>query len=102
MQSIDQLYENYGEARGKNIVAGFSSVLSFKANDEDTRNFTSGLYGKNYILEHYNALENAYAEDKRLGSVVEDWEICSLQVGEAIVGLPNAAPFKFKFDLYRG
>lgn len=102
LQSIDQLYENYGEARGKNIVAGFSSVLSFKANDEDTRNFTSGLYGKNYVLEHYNALENAYAEDKRLGSVVEDWEICSLQVGEAIVGLPNAAPFKFKFDLYRG
>ncbi len=101
LQSIDQLYENYGEARGKNIIAGFSSVLSFKANDEDTRNFTSGLYGKNYILEQYKALENAYAEDKRLGSVVEDWEICSLQVGEAVVGLPNTEPFKFKFDLYR-
>lgn len=101
LQSIDQLYENYGEAKGKNIIAGFSSVLSFKANDEDTRKFTSGLYGKNYILEQYKALENAYAEDKRLGSVVEDWEICNLQVGEAIVGLPNIEPFKFKFELYR-
>lgn len=101
LQSIDQLYENYGEARGKNIVAGFSSVFSFKANDEDTRKFTTGLYGKNYVLEQYRSITNAVAEEKRLGDVVEDWDISGLEVGEAIVGLPNVPPFKFKFDLYR-
>ncbi len=102
LQSIDQLYENYGEARGKNIIAGFSSVLSFKANDEDTRSFISGLYGKNYILEQYKTITNNIGtEEKRIGSVVEDWDISNLQVGEAIVGLPNSAPFKFLFELYR-
>lgn len=101
LQSIDQLYENYGEARGKNIVAGFSSVFSFKANDEDTRKFTTGLYGKNYVLEQYRSITNAVVEEKRLGDVVEDWDISGLEVGEAIVGLPNVSPFKFKFDLYR-
>lgn len=102
LQSIDQLYENYGEANGKNIIAGFSSVLSFKANDEDTRNFVSGLYGKNYVLEQYKLISNNIGfEEKRIGSVVEDWDIGSLKVGEAIVGLPNNVPFKFLFELYR-
>ncbi len=100
LQSIDQLYENYGEARGKNIIAGFSSVFSFKANDEDTRRFTIGLYGKNYVLEQYRSITNAISEEKRIGDVVEDWDISGLQVGEAIVGLSNIPPFKFKFDVY--
>lgn len=101
LQSIDQLFENYGEARGRNIIAGFSSVLSFRANDADTRAFTVGLYGQNYILEQYQSITNSYQEEKRLGNVVEDWEVCNLSVGEAIVGLPNTPPFLFKFDIYR-
>lgn len=102
LQSIDQLYENYGEARGKNIIAGFSSVLSFRANDSDTRAFTSELYGKNYILEQYKTISNSIGvEEKRIGSVVEDWDVVNLQTGEAIIGLPNSAPFKFLFELYR-
>lgn len=101
LQSIDQLYENYGEARGKNIVAGFSSIFSFKANDEDTRKFTTGLYGKNYILEQYRSITNSISEEKRIGDVVEDWDISNLRVGEAIIGLSNHPPFKFKFDIYR-
>lgn len=103
LQSIDQLYENYGEARGKNIAAGFSSVFSFRANDEDTRNFTSGLYGKNYVLEQYATMACPMGEEeKRIGNVVEDWDIAGLAVGEAIVGLSGAKPFRFQFDLYRG
>ena len=39
LQSIEQLYENYGESRGRNIAAGFSSVFAFKANDAITREF---------------------------------------------------------------
>lgn len=101
LQSIDQLFENYGEARGRNIIAGFSSVLSFRANDENTRAFTVGLYGKNYLLEQYKSITNSYLEEKRMGNVVEDWDICSLNVGEAVVGLPNTPPFVFKFDVYR-
>ncbi len=108
LQSIDQLTENYGEARGRSIAAGFSTVFSFRANDENTRRFTSGRYGKNYILESFISYTSTdQTEEKRIGDVVEDWEICELDVGEAIIGLPkmvreeNAKPFKFKFEEYR-
>lgn len=101
LQSIDQLRENYGEARGKNILAGFSSVISFRPNDEATRQFTVGKYGKNYINEqYYSPLKQQVTEEKRIGNVVEDWEMCALDVGEAIVGLPGKEPFKFQFDEY--
>ena len=101
LQSIEQLNENYGEARGRNIAAGFSSVFAFKANDAVTREFVVGLYGKNVVLDQYKSLENPLKQEMREGNTVEDWDIGSLEVGEAIIGLPFIAPFKFKCDLYR-
>ena len=101
LQSIEQLYENYGESRGKNIAAGFSSVFSFKANDVATREFTTGLYGKNIVLEQYKSFDNPINQDKRDGYTVEDWEIVNLKMGEAIIGLPFNPPFKFQFDLFK-
>lgn len=98
LQSINQLYENYGEARGKNIAAGFSSVLSFRMNDVDSREFTVGLYGDNYVVEHFKT----YDRENRVGKVVEDWDMTALKPGQAIVGLSDAPPFKFTFDLYGG
>ena len=47
-------------------------------------------------------LNNQVVEEKRMGSTVEDWDLNSLKVGEAIVGLPFAKPFRFYFDIYRG
>ncbi len=102
LQSIEQLYENYGEARGRNIAAGFSSVFSFKANDIATREFTMGLYGSNVVIEQYKTIDNMIKQEKREGNTVEDWDICNLEVGEAIIGLPFIHPFKFKSELYRG
>ena len=101
LQSIEQLNENYGDARGKNIAAGFSSVFAFKANDIATRDFVRGLYGKNIVLEEYKSLENSLKQEKREGYMVEDWDLCNLAVGEAIIGLPFISPFKFKNSLYR-
>lgn len=97
LQSIEQITENYGEARGKNIIAGFSSVFSFRANDENTRQFTVGKYGKNYVVEQFDYEHR----EKRIGNVVEDWELAGLQKGEAIIGLCDYPPFKFKFELYK-
>ena len=101
LQSISQLHENYGEARGKNIAAGFSTVLAFKANDIATREFVAGLYGKNIVLEEYKTLENTLKQERREGNMVEDWDLCHLEVGEAIIGLPFTSPFRFKSELYR-
>lgn len=64
VQSIEQLYEIYGESKGKNIAAGFSSVYAFKANDSSTRDFISDLYGKNIILEQYKTSNNTLVEEK--------------------------------------
>lgn len=101
LQSIEQLYEIYGQSRGKNLAAGFSSIIAFRANDVTTREYISNLHGKNMVLEQYRMLNNTMIEEKRIGSTVEDWDLNSLRVGEAIVGLPFVPPFRFYFDMYR-
>jgi len=100
VQSIEQLYEIYGQSRGRNIAAGFSSVYAFRSNDTATREFVSGMFGKNIVLEKYQMLDNRIVEEKRNGQTVEDWDLNSLKVGEAIVGLPFSQPFRFYFDGY--
>jgi type IV secretory pathway TraG/TraD family ATPase VirD4 len=100
VQSIEQLYEIYGQSRGRNIAAGFSSVYAFRSNDAATREFISGLFGKNIVLERYQRLDNQIVEEKRNGQTVEDWDLNSLKVGEAVVGLPFSQPFRFHFDTY--
>jgi len=100
VQSIEQLYEIYGQSRGRNIAAGFSSVYAFRSNDTATRDFISGLFGKNIVLEKYQRLDNQIVEEKRNGQTVEDWDLNSLKVGEAIVGLPFSQPFRFYFEAY--
>ena len=100
IQSIEQLFEIYGKSRGLNIAAGFSSLFAFRANDVSTREYVSGLYGKNIVLEQYQMSDNRIVEEKRTGSTVEDWDLNSLRVGEAIVGLPFSQPFRFYFEPY--
>jgi hypothetical protein len=46
-------------------------------------------------------LDNRIVEEKRNGQTVEDWDLNSLKIGEAIVGLPFSLPFRFYFDMYR-
>ena len=101
LQSIEQLYEIYGPSRGKNLAAGFSSILAFRANDVTTRDYISSLHGKNMVLEQYRMMNNTTVEEKRMGSTVEDWDLNSLKVGEAIVGLPFVPPFRFYFENYK-
>lgn len=100
IQSIEQLYEIYGQSRGRNIAAGFSSVYAFRANDVSTREYITGLFGKNIVLEKYQRLDNQIVEEKRNAQTVEDWDMTNLKVGEAIVGLPFSQPFRFYFDAY--
>ncbi|MCL2065510.1 MAG: type IV secretion system DNA-binding domain-containing protein [Candidatus Cloacimonetes bacterium] len=101
VQSIEQLYEIYGHSRGRNIVAGFSSIYAFKANDTATRDYITGLFGKNILIEEYLRADNKWIELNRNGQTVEDWDMLNLNVGEAIVGLPFSKPFKFYFNNYR-
>lgn len=63
LQSIKQLYEIYGLSRGKDLVAGFSSILAFRANDVTTRDYISSLHGKNMVLEQYCMMNNTTVEE---------------------------------------
>lgn len=101
LQSIDQLNANYSsEAKAKNAVSGFSSVFAFQQNDFSTREYVSHLMGRNMILESYSKASGDIQYEKREGYTVEDWDLTSLSVGEAIVKLPSMEPFRFKFDLF--
>jgi type IV secretory pathway TraG/TraD family ATPase VirD4 len=101
LQSIDQLNANYdNEAKARNAITGFSSIFAFQSNDATTREYVSKLFGRNMILESFREANGSQHYEKREGFMVEDWDLASLSVGEAIVGLPAVSPFRFKFDLF--
>lgn len=109
LQSIEQLYADYKEADAKNIIAGFSSIYAFRANDPKTREYARDLFGENLTVERYlDTKEMLIDAAPRSGHTVEDWDLRRLRTGEAIVGLAGRAdeappePFKIRFDLYRG
>ncbi|GHU52975.1 hypothetical protein AGMMS49975_09960 [Clostridia bacterium] len=101
LQNIDQLNATYNnEACARNIIAGFSSIYAFRSNDPNTRKYVSDIFGKNMMLFNYQNGDGSYSSNIQEGFIVEDWDLTSLGVGEAVVGLPSASPFKYKFDLY--
>ena len=101
LQSISQLYELYGESRGRSIASGFSTFITFHLNDVVSRDYVRDLYGKNLILEQYTQSDNSLVENQRQGYTVEDWNIQNLKLGEAIIGLPFQKPFRFQVDLFK-
>ena len=101
LQSIGQLEAVYAkDAKAKNIIAGFGSLYAFRSPDPDTREYVSRQFGRNMLQESFQSSDGKYTSETRQGCVVEDWDLTSLQVGEAIIGLPFDKPFRFQFDDY--
>ena len=102
LQSIDQLNANYdNEAKARNVIAGFSSIYAFQSNDFTTREYVSKLFGRNIVSESFPLANNQYNTERREGFVVEDWDLVKLRIGEAVVGLPEHPPFKYRFELFK-
>lgn len=101
LQSIAQLYELYGENRGRSIASGFSNIVTFHVNDVISRDYIRDLYGKNLLLEQYSMSDSSLVEEQREGHTVEDWDIQELQTGDAIIGLHQMKPFRFHVDLFK-
>jgi len=99
IQNVDQLYDIYGESRARSILSGFLTSIIFRVNDPTSRDFIKKLHGVNRKKEVYMASVQGrgIVEEVRDANVVEDWDIIRLGLGEAIIGLPGKAPFKFKF-----
>lgn len=102
IQSVNQLMAGYGEFIGKNVLAGFSSIFGFRPNDSFTREYISNFFGKNVVVEQYDVLGGSLREERKIANVVEDWHLNELQIGEAVIGFPFHAPFKFQFDIFKG
>lgn len=103
IQNIEQIVDNYGENRAKSLMSGFLSLISFRVNDPESRQYVKDHFGRNRKVEAYMPVvqSRGLVEQEREAYVVEDWDIMNLKTGEAIIGLPNVEPFFFQFDRYR-
>lgn len=99
IQNIDQVYENYGENRGRSLLSGFLTSVCFRVNDPTSKDYIKTLHGVNRKKEIYMASVQGrgIVESVRDANVVEDWDISRLGIGQAIIGLPGAEPFLFRF-----
>lgn len=99
LQTINQLYDVYGEDLGKTLAAGFMNSMCFQTFDLDTRKFIAERFGDNYTNMSFHSLA-VPVHAQREGHVVEDWDILKLKVGEAFVNLTGHDPFRFHFRKY--
>ena len=101
LQSIEQLYEAYGEYASGSILSGFSTRFFFKVNDNASRSYIQNLLGKNRVIQSFSASERVKGTVDELytGNVLEDWVFDKLPVGATvfykngseaeIIGLPE-------------
>ncbi|MDR0918191.1 MAG: type IV secretion system DNA-binding domain-containing protein [Oscillospiraceae bacterium] len=102
IQNINQVKNMYDASLGMSVLSGFSTCAAFRLFDEESRKFVADRHGKNrkiIRLPYTDSQRNGEQEYER-GSVVEDWDITTLQRGECIVSLPNKNPYLFFPALY--
>lgn len=100
IQSMEQLYELYGEYGGRNIASGFQNVFCFRTSNAASREYIKGLFGRNICAYQYIDPANKPREEIREGNAVEDWNITVLAKGEAIIGLDGEKPFRFYIERF--
>lgn len=94
-QNIEGFESLYGEAGAKNMLSSFQNIVAFKVTDYDTRQFLIQRLGENYINHSISAQQQSL-NVQREGHTIEDWQLLSLQKGEAVVSLAWEDPFLFK------
>lgn len=100
IQNVDQIIDIYNENRAKNIFSGFLNMFAFKVGDFSTRNYIKERAGENRKCTVYKS--TAVQESIEAAHVVEDWDVANLKLGEAIVSINTAEPFKFGFSEFIG
>lgn len=103
-QNISQIYDAYGTDRANSLLSGFSTTICFRLNDGKSRAFFKDLNGKNGRITSYDATVRAKGqiEQYREAYVVEDHDIDTLNIGEAIIHSGAYPPFRFHFKLFEG
>ena len=79
-----------------NIFSGFLNMFAFKVSDYSTRNYIKERAGSNRKCTVFKS--TSVQETIETANVVEDWDVSNLKLGEAIVSVNTAEPFKFGFS----
>lgn len=96
LQSMGQLSNTYGYDQAEAIFSGFGTLVSFRPGDAATRIHMKNFY--DHAMVSRIVFANRLFESKqRKGCVLEDWELDSLQTGQAMVGINGHLPTRFTF-----
>jgi hypothetical protein len=98
-QNVGQVMSAYGSDIGGSILAGFGTTFTFRLYDEPSRTYVRGRFGTNRRIVNYDSSLKTRGVGEHFveGSVVEDWNITRLGVGQAIAALPDGPPIFFEF-----
>ncbi|MBO6046800.1 MAG: type IV secretion system DNA-binding domain-containing protein [Erysipelotrichaceae bacterium] len=96
LQSVNQIIDNYGEAKAKAMLSGFRNVFAFNVDDSESRQFIKERFGQTFVSVSYRPFGETTTL-QREGYVVEDWDIVGLETGQAFVKMDGQAPFYFPF-----
>jgi type IV secretory pathway TraG/TraD family ATPase VirD4 len=101
-QNVGQVLDAYGEGRGTSILSGFGTVFAFRLYDSKSRDFVRNRHGANRKKINIRSVigSRGLIEEMVYGSVIEDWDLSNLTIGEAIVSPSNGNPFLFRFKEY--
>lgn len=98
-QNVGQVTEAYGSGLGSSVLSGFGSVFAFRLFDDESRNYVRSRYGANRKLVRFDASLKTRGVGEQLvdGSVIEDWDLTGLSIGQCIVALASNPPIHFTF-----
>lgn len=99
VQNVEQVFHVYGEELARSMLSGFSTTVSFRLNDYKSREFVKNLAGNNGRVTTYesgNKMKGA-VEQFRDTTVIQDYDVNSLRIGEALILRNGNPPFRFRF-----
>ena len=101
LQSINQVFDIYGEDRGRAMLSGFMNAFCFQASDHATRTYVSERFGENVYQLVYRTRDE-YQSVQQQGYAVEGWDLRAFEPGKAAIDLLGVPPFVYQFSEYTG
>ncbi|MBP3452311.1 MAG: type IV secretion system DNA-binding domain-containing protein [Clostridia bacterium] len=102
VQNVEQVFHVYGEELARSMLSGFSTTVSFRLNDYKSREFVKNLAGANGRVTSYESSNKmkGVIEQYRDTTVIQDYDVNSLKIGEALILRNGNPPFRFRFREY--
>lgn len=98
-QNVNQVLDAYGPVVGRSLLSGFGTILAFRLMDNSSRDLVRERFGANrkQITTYAPVRSEGVQQTLVVGSVIEDWDLSDLRVGQCIACLPEGPPFRFTF-----